>query len=186
MVPNIPRTKTSEKRTRCQGFLHRPVDWPPPAPTLQPRIQNTRQMQMFLVPSTSPVAPHCSSLAFSMSKRKSNRDYTQKSKPPPPSEATLAKRSLAVEKARESRATQKLLPLSHFQAIAKRSPSKMLSHLSGRKLLPVLKDSYGVVIPNGTPKWHHRMQKISQGGAPNPAKMLADEKKLAKLRKQLQ
>jgi hypothetical protein len=121
-----------------------------------------------------------------MSKKKSNRDYTKKRKTLPPSEATLAKRRLAAEKARESRATQKLLPLSHFQASAKRSQPKMLSHVSGRKLLPVLKDSYGVVIPHGTPKWHHRMQKMSQGAAPNPAAMLADEKKLAKLRKQLQ
>ena len=121
-----------------------------------------------------------------MSKKKSNRDYTKKRKTPPPSEAALAKRRLAAEKARESRETQKLLPLSHFQALAKRSQPKMLSPLSGRKLLPVLKDSYGVVIQHGTPKWHHRMQKISQGGAPNPAKILADEKKLAKLRKQLQ
>ena len=158
-----------------------PGAWRPP--TLQPRIQNSQQMQMFLAPSTSHVAPHCSSFAFPMSKKKSNRDYTKKRKTPPPSEAALAKRRLAAEKARESRETQKLLPLSHFQALAKRSQPKMLSPLSGRK---VLKDSYGVVIQHGTPKWHHRMQKISQGGAPKPAKILADEKKLAKLRKQLQ
>ena len=123
-----------------------------------------------------------------MTKNKANRDYTKKRKTPPPSEAALAKRRLAAEKRREIQAIQKPLPLSYFHALAKRSPSpsKMLSPFSGRKSLPELKDSYGVRIPYGSPKWHHRMQKIALASAPTPAEMHAAEKKTAKVRKQLQ